>query len=229
MKKCSKCNIEKEFSEFFKDKHKNDGYYTICKSCRNTHKRNNRKYYSPTTDLELTCSKCELTKLTSEFHKNKLHATGYEKRCKSCRKEISKRDYNKRSDQIKVQTNIYYKNNKPKVREARKTYQKNRIKTDIKYKLIRNLRNRLYYALEKTSWKKNTHFYQYIGCSLEELKLHIEKQFLPNMSWENYGKWHIDHIKALSKANTEQELYSLCHYTNLQPLWAEDNLSKSNK
>jgi hypothetical protein len=49
------------------------------------------------------------------------------------------------------------------------------------------------------------------------------------MSWDNYGKWHIDHIIPLSSANNEDEVYKLCHHTNLQPLWAEDNLKKSNK
>ena len=49
------------------------------------------------------------------------------------------------------------------------------------------------------------------------------------MSWENQGKWHIDHITPLSSAKTEEEVYRLCHYTNLQPLWAEDNLKKGSK
>ena len=49
------------------------------------------------------------------------------------------------------------------------------------------------------------------------------------MSWDNYGKWHIDHIIPLSSANSEDDIYKLCNYTNLQPLWAEDNLKKSNK
>jgi hypothetical protein len=68
-----------------------------------------------------------------------------------------------------------------------------------------------------------------IGCSPQELKEHLEKQFVSGMTWENRNEWHIDHIIPLSSAKTEEELYKLCHYTNLQPLWAEDNLKKSNK
>jgi len=63
---------------------------------------------------------------------------------------------------------------------------------------------------------------------IEQLKEHLEKQFDENMTWDNYGEWHIDHIIPLSSANTEEEMYKLCHYTNLQPLWAIDNIIKAN-
>ena len=77
--------------------------------------------------------------------------------------------------------------------------------------------------------KKNKTF-DIVGCSPEFLKQHLEKQFTEGMSWELLGQHiHIDHIIPLSSAKTEDELYKLCHYENLQPLWAEDNLKKSNK
>ena len=63
----------------------------------------------------------------------------------------------------------------------------------------------------------------------EFLKEHLESQFIDGMGWDNRVEWHIDHIIPLSSAKTEDELYRLCHYTNLQPLWAEDNLKKGNK
>ncbi len=68
-----------------------------------------------------------------------------------------------------------------------------------------------------------------MGCSPELLKEYLEKQFVDGMCWDNRNEWHIDHIIPLSLAKTEEEIYKLCHYTNLQPLWAEDNLRKSNK
>lgn len=72
-----------------------------------------------------------------------------------------------------------------------------------------------------------------LGCSLEELKLHLESLFVTGMTWDNYGRygWHIDHIKPLSLfdlCDPNQQSIA-CHYTNLQPLWAKDNLSKGNK
>jgi len=68
-----------------------------------------------------------------------------------------------------------------------------------------------------------------LGVSFDELNIYLEQKFKNNMSWENYGEWHIDHIIPLSSAKTEKEIYELCHYTNLQPLWAEDNLKKGCK
>jgi hypothetical protein len=79
--------------------------------------------------------------------------------------------------------------------------------------------------------KKDRKTFDIIGCTPQFLKEHLENQFVGDMNWNNHGLfgWHIDHIIPLSSAKTEEELYKLCHYSNLQPLWAEDNLKKSNK
>jgi len=68
-----------------------------------------------------------------------------------------------------------------------------------------------------------------IGCSHAQLKDHIEKQFLKGMTWENRDQWHIDHITPISKATCEQDVLALYHFTNLRPMWAADNIRKSNK
>lgn len=68
-----------------------------------------------------------------------------------------------------------------------------------------------------------------IGCTVEELKIHIEKQFKPGMSWSDTKEIHIDHIIPLSSAKTKERMMELCHYTNLCPLWAEENLIKGAK
>ena len=72
-------------------------------------------------------------------------------------------------------------------------------------------------------------FCTYTADKKQILKEHLELQFVDGMSWDNRSEWHIDHIIPLSSAKTDEEIYKLCHYTNLQPLWAEDNLKKSNK
>ena len=70
---------------------------------------------------------------------------------------------------------------------------------------------------------------QVVGINYNDFKKYLESKFFDGMSWENRGEWHIDHIIPLSAAKTEQELISLCHYSNLQPLWGEDNIKKGNK
>lgn len=113
-------------------------------------------------------------------------------------------------------------------KKCRLKYVKNRYDNNEIVKLKKNLRKRLNAALKTKKWQKNSKFRDYIGCDLETLKKHIESKFQPGMTWENYSLfgWHIDHIIPLSSAKTEQELYKLCHYTNLQPLWREQNLRK---
>ena len=71
----------------------------------------------------------------------------------------------------------------------------------------------------------------HLGCNIESLKRHLESKFQPGMSWANQGRWHIDHIIPLSHFDLadRKELQKACHYTNLQPLWAWQNLKKNNK
>ena len=78
---------------------------------------------------------------------------------------------------------------------------------------------------------KTNKTFDIIGCAPQFLKEYLEKQFSEGMSWDNYGfyGWHIDHKIPLSSADNEEDIYKLCNYTNLQPLWATDNLKKSNK
>ncbi len=67
-----------------------------------------------------------------------------------------------------------------------------------------------------------------LGCTVQELRNYLESKFLPRMCWENFGKWHIDHIRPLSSfdLSVKEEFLEACHFTNLQPLWAEENIRK---
>jgi hypothetical protein len=123
------------------------------------------------------------------------------------------------------------KNRKSGYRSSCTECDKERKLIDPIYKLSIIVRGRInkFFKLNKINKKNNT--FDIVGCSPIFLKEHIENKFTEGMSWDNRGLfgWHIDHIIPLSSAKTKEEIYKLCHYTNLQPLWDEDNLKKSNK
>lgn len=109
-------------------------------------------------------------------------------------------------------------------------YYNNRYTNNIEHRLSKILRSRLNCAIKDN---KGGSSIEDLGCSIEELKTHLESKFQEGMTWDNHTKdgWHIDHIIPLSSFDLTipEELKKACHYTNLQPLWAKDNLSKGNK
>lgn len=113
-----------------------------------------------------------------------------------------------------------------KIRSYNNEYTIRRRKTDILFKLAFDLRCRLRLALK--NGQKRGSAVKDLGCTVAELKAHLESHFLPGMTWENHGKWHIDHKKPLASFDLtdRQQFFEACHYTNLQPLWAEDNFRK---
>ena len=120
-------------------------------------------------------------------------------------------------------------NNKEKIKKYTNKYHKKRIKIDPNYKLIRNMRTRIWFALKGKYKSKST--IKLLGCSVEKCWQHLESKFQPGMTRKNHGLWHVDHIiPCVSFDLTNPEQQKICfHYTNLQPLWAEDNLKKGAK
>lgn len=120
-------------------------------------------------------------------------------------------------------------------RETYNAYQLNyrltRYKTDPLYALQMTCRRRILCAMQKGGYKKSTKTEALLGCSFEQFKSFLEAKFLPGMTWGNRGinGWHIDHIIPLSSASDRDEMERLCHFTNMQPLWAGDNYAKGAK
>jgi len=198
------------------------------------------------------CSKCRIEKEVCEFNKKSVSKNGiqyYKSRCKKCQSEDEKikRDSNPEQykiwyDKTRVDRNKwrseYYHSNKEIILVRNKRYNKisqnnRKLKyhEDNLYKLRHILSCRMRSLLKLNSFNKTKSFNKVIGCPPIFLKKHLEKQFTDGMSWGNHGLygWHIDHIIPLSSAKTEEKVYELCHYTNLQPLWAEVNLKKGAK
>ena len=186
------------------------------------------------------CINCKLEKELTEFHKAKQNKGGLKGSCRSCVTEHKKEYYKVNKEKIKEYSKKYSQANKEKRKEYDKEYiqankeRKNkrirdRKKVDSVFKMTENLRTRTWYAFKRKGYNKNTKTQEMLGVDWEVCKAHIERQFIKGMSWDNQGDWHIDHIIPLASANTEKELKKLCHYSNLQPLWAVDNLMKSDK
>lgn len=120
----------------------------------------------------------------------------------------------------------------PEVRAQKKQEKRKlRLQTDPQYRTLHNLRKRLRKALTAQKTRKSNRFIELLGCNNQELKLYLESKFQPGMTWDNYGQWHIDHIIPLSviDLSCQQNIKKVAHYTNLQPLWAVDNLRKGNR
>jgi len=144
--------------------------------------------------------------------------------------EYLKKYYKKHKMKILKQVKLYQKKNKEKIIQQIELWNKKKLRTDLNFRILWNLRSRLSHALKRNSKSKSTK--KLLGCTIQELKKHLEKQFKKGMTWNNYGLygWHIDHIKPctcfdLIRPEEQRECF---HYSNLQPLWAIENLKKSN-
>jgi predicted RNase H-like nuclease (RuvC/YqgF family) len=214
-KVCSKCNIEKNIENFGKSNKSSDGLMYCCRECNNLRSKQYRK---------------ENHQKTLETQRNwRRKNPDWVKNVNSIN---SKKNIKKNLERLKE----WYKKNPDKKREYRENYKpkkrlqkKLRMQNDAIFNLTNRLRSRLYKYLKTMNITKKNRTFDIIGCTPDFLKKHLEEKFVIGMSWENRNEWHIDHIIPLSSAKTEKELYELCYYTNLQPLWVQDNLKKSNK
>lgn len=132
---------------------------------------------------------------------------------------------------LKIKNKKYRLENKNLIREYKRKRHKFDINNNPEYKIKRNLRRRLNLAIKCQKGNKQKSMENYLGCTIKQFKVYLESKFDSKMNFSNYGKWHIDHIKPCSSFNLVnlEEQKKCFHYTNLQPLWAKDNLSKGAK
>lgn len=110
--------------------------------------------------------------------------------------------------------------------DYKKNYERMRRKADLIYRLSQYTRNKINRSFKRKMIRKDCKTKDILGCSFSEFKKHLESKFKEGMTWENRSAWHIDHIIPLSSAKNKDEFIRLNHYTNLQPLWAADNMRK---
>lgn len=178
-----------------------------------------------------------------------------------CRKKYkstqAKLRYSNKTEEIKSYSKQYYEDNKLEVLQNKKQYyesnikvfqeknkeyrdshkkeialkRKERYKKDLSFKLMCSLRNRLHHAIKNQVALKTKKSIDLLGADSQYIQEYLESKFQEGMTWDNYGKWHVDHIipcNAFDLTNSEEQKKCF-HYSNLQPLWAEDNYKKGNK
>lgn len=141
--------------------------------------------------------------------------------------KIAKKSYINNREKCLKRSRDYFRINKTKEYERNKI----RAKTDLNYRLKCNIRNRLQKFLKDEFKGGRPKTAELVGCSLKEFRDYIASKFTEGMSWDNYGKWHIDHIIPLSYFNVQciEDVKKAMHYTNCQPMWASENSSKGNR
>jgi len=183
------------------------------------------------------CSRCKEEKDHFEFNKCSKEKSGLKPECRSCgklyrkinNKKIIKQEKAvrlKNRDSILESRKRHYYKYRSKILKHQLGRQKIRLKTDVSFRLIRRLRNRVYYALK--DFRKDCTTIELLGCSVERFKSHLESQFQNGMTWKNYGQWHVDHIRPCASFDLSDaiQLKKCFHYSNTQPLWAKDNIKK---
>lgn len=207
------------------------------------------------------CSACRSWKETAEFHRSKSNRDGLQYQCKECQQarrvnsgEEGKRkrsaafkrwylkntenrmdyraNYRAKNKETLIQKSKAYKAaNRERVNLIRNASARKKRAENIQFRIQNNLRSRMWYALKRSSSVKHKSAVDLVGCDMDFLKSHIEKQFLSGMSWENHSitGWHIDHIIPchtfdLSDPDQQKKCF---HWSNLQPLWSKDNCSKN--
>lgn len=201
------------------------------------------------------CSKCGLLKDESCFDKDRTHADGLRCQCKDCRKAkwFENRDenlakkragYKKNRQKNLVYAREYAEKNKdlliekrrvyegrPEVRKRIRTYWKSRMNAEPMIRLNASMRAAVYHSVKQN--KAGNTWQSLVGYNLELLKTHLEKQFLPGMTWGNYGEWEIDHKTPLAAHNfTSPDQFDFKRawgLKNLRPLWASENRSKGDR
>ncbi len=232
---CTKCEIEKDINEF-KIRTDNKLRRNQCNQCQAIQRK---QYYIENIDNIKKWRKenkeeiKEKTKKSYDKNKEKIAKNIKQDRIENPEKyaKYYKTYYDKNIEKVRAKGKKWYEQNKEHVIKQTIEYNKKRRKEDVNIRIRDSLRSRIRLSLLGKTKSANTE--KLLGCTIEELKQHLQAQFTHGMSWDNYGLhgWHIDHIKPcslfnLSDPKQQEECFG---FKNLQPLWAIENIQKSNK
>ena len=138
-----------------------------------------------------------------------------------------------KKEHLKEYQKKWREENRDKLRKTKRDYQQHLRDTDPIYKLISNFRTAIYTVLKESNVDKYGHYFDVLQYTPEELITHLELQFKDDMSWDNYGIWHVDHMLPITSFDIremgDEEFMKCWSLDNLQPMWGEENIRKSNK
>ena len=217
LKTCVSCNKEKAFIDFSNNNASPDGKHSYCKECSN---QKNKEWREKNSEKNK-----QTIKKWKEANADKIREYKRKRKPTEKEKDGKKRWTEKNAEKLKEYQRQYKKKNQKRLNEL----EQKRKQVDPVYRIVCSIRSRVSALCKSISEERNLSATKSIGLNRDEFKKYIESKFQEGMTWENYGEWHIDHIKPLSTATTEEQVMELNHYTNLQPLWAIENLRKSNK
>lgn len=224
MKTCNRCNLKKELYEFYKRRRNKDGLDNKCKKCSNEVSKEN--YIKNRESLLSKSKKRKIDNINPDSKRRVIRKL--KEQClynqSFCTKCLTIKDIENFVKDLSRENKLAAQCN-----SCKNKYYSDRKKSDKLFRLSSKIRIIISKQIKKNNLKKSEKTEDIIGCSFEEFKNYLESKFDGNMNWENYGDWHLDHIIPISYAKTEEEIYKLNHYTNFQPLWAKDNLSKGNR
>ena len=235
-KVCAKCRAELPATrEFFVKKL--DGLSSRCKPCLQEAKRsawaakadeiNEARRANRNDDVR----RRERDYYAANSDRVKGNVTAWRAANPEKRREIDRRHYEKFAEKKKRQAAEWSARNADRKRELTREWYRIKRKTDPMYRLRSAISAYVYWCLK--SRKNGQRTEALLGYTMADLRIHLERQFLPGMSWENYGEWHVDHILPVASFNfssaDDPEFRACWALTNLRPLWAADNLSKSDK
>lgn len=217
-KTCIKCNNNLSILNFSKLKYNKDGFDNNCKECCKKYRIKKNNIIIPS--FNKTCIVCKISKHSSTFKTTLRSKDNIFNTCIEC---WPKPKWNK--EKQSQSSKKYWSNNPKKLKLKYQNQAKN-----TNRRIRDSLNHRISGALKTSNLSKNNMTHEYIGCSIAFLKEWLKFQFQENMSFDNYGEWHLDHVKpcSLFDFNKKTDITECFHWTNLQPLWSIDNIKKGN-
>lgn len=204
IKRCTNCGEDRPFPDGFPKQ--GDRRHSWCRVCQ---KENNRRYYEKNREKIIAKEKAKYATKSEQI------------------KSVRRARYRENPIKFRGQSNNWRMNNRQKHTAWQRKYDKNRLQ-NVSQRLKKNCRTRIWLALKGINKSQTSQ--ALIGCTIEELRTHLEAQFTPEMSWENYGSfWSVDHKRACATFDLldPEQQHACFHYTNLQPLEKIENIRKS--